>query len=135
MRVNIGVAYGTDLALLKRVLLEVAAAHKDVLKTPPPTVFFHDFGESSLNFELGVWTETMTHYPRRFRSELNFAIEQALRENRIEIPFPQRVVHVRGTPDAGIDARHHNGHTPAAPRRPPSGARREDLPDPAAEQS
>ena len=55
------------------------------------------FGESALNFELAVWTEAMSRAPRRFRSDLNFAIERKLRETGIEIPFPQRVVHLRGS--------------------------------------
>ena len=63
--------------------------------SPAPEVFFSGFGDSSLNFELGVWTAEMTSKPRRFRSELNFAIERKLRENHIEIPFPQRDVHLR----------------------------------------
>lgn len=95
IRVPVGVAYGTDIAKLERVLLEVADAHPKVLKKPEPRVFFDAFGDSSLNFELGVWTVEMIHAPRRFRSELNFAIERKLRENNIEIPFPQRDLHLR----------------------------------------
>lgn len=94
-RIPLGVAYGTDMEKFTRVLLGVARANPHVLATPEPTVFFEGFGDSSLNFELGVWTQDMAHAPRRFRSEINFAIEKGLRENNIEIPFPQRVVHVR----------------------------------------
>lgn len=99
IRIPVGVAYGTDTAHLRQILLDVAAAHPDVLKEPAPTVFFDNFGDSSLNFELGVWTQNMTHSPRHFRSDLNFAIERALRQHGVEIPFPQRVVHLR--PPAG----------------------------------
>lgn len=95
IRIPIGVAYGTDPNRLRDVLLQVAAAERDVLKEPPATVYFESFGDSALNFELAVWTETMTQSPRRFRSDLNFMIERALREHEIEIPFPQRVVHHR----------------------------------------
>jgi len=95
VRIKVGVAYGTDPERLKECLLDVAAANGDVLKTPPPTVYFDSFGESSLNFELAVWTDTMSHSPRRFRSDLNYTIERMLRERKIEIPFPQRVVHLR----------------------------------------
>ena len=52
-------------------------------------------GESSLDFELAVWSEEMSSRPRRFRSDLNFAIERKLREAGIEIPFPQRDVRLR----------------------------------------
>lgn len=103
LRIPLGVAYGSDLELLRTTLLEVAAANPDVMKSPPPNVFFKGFGDSALNFELGVWTNTMTSAPGRFRSDLNFAIERALRERRIEIPFPQQVVHVRRLPETEKD--------------------------------
>ncbi|SRR6266511_2775363 len=96
IRLPVGVAYGTDTEKVRRVLLEVAAGHPKVLKDPTPTVYFVAFGDSALNFELGVWTAEMAVTPRRFRSELNFAIERALRENNIEIPFPQRDLRLRG---------------------------------------
>ena len=95
IRLPVGVAYGTDPERLKRLLLEVAAEHPKVLREPGPEVFFNGFGDSSLNFELGVWTSEMTSKPRSFRSELNYAMERKLRENKIEIPFPQRDLHLR----------------------------------------
>ena len=95
LRLAVSVAYGTDLEKLQRLLLEVAREHPKVLQQPEPAVFFSGFGESSLHFELGVWTQEMTFQPRRFRSELYFAMEKKLRENKIEIPFPQRDVHLR----------------------------------------
>ena len=66
-----------------------------VLRDPVPELFFSGFGDSSLNFELAVWTSEMASKPRRFRSELNYAVERKLRENQIEIPFPQRDLHLR----------------------------------------
>jgi small-conductance mechanosensitive channel len=95
IRLKVTVAYGTDPHFVERLLLEVARAHSKVLREPPPSVFFIGFGDSALEFELGVWTVEMTSQPRRFRSELYFAIEKKLRENRIEIPFPQRDLHLR----------------------------------------
>ncbi len=94
-RIPVGVAYGSDLDKVRAVLLAAAAADEHALKSPEPTVFFNGFGESSLDFELAVWSEEMSYRPRRFRSDLNFAIERGLREAGIEIPFPQRDVHVR----------------------------------------
>jgi small-conductance mechanosensitive channel len=94
-RIPFGVAYGTDLAKLRRLMLEVADEHPKALKEPKPDLFFVGFGESSLNFELSAWSEEMTTTPRSFRSDLFFAIEKKLRENGIEIPFPQRDVRVR----------------------------------------
>jgi small-conductance mechanosensitive channel len=95
IRLPVGVAYGTDPERVKRLLVEVATEHPMVLREPAPELFFNGFGDSSLNFELGVWTAEMTSKPRRFRSELNYAIERKLRENQIEIPFPQRDLHLR----------------------------------------
>jgi len=95
IRVPVGVAYGSDLKLLQQLLLEAAAEHPKALRDPTPVVLFTEFGDSSLNFELGVWTQEMTATPIHFTSEMNFIIEQKLRENGIEIPFPQRDLHVR----------------------------------------
>ncbi len=95
LRLPVGVAYGSDVTKLKRVLLEVAARNPAVLKDPAPSLFFIGFGDSSMDFELGVWTVEMAHNPLRFRSELYYAMEEALRQNHIEIPFPQRDLHLR----------------------------------------
>jgi small-conductance mechanosensitive channel len=95
IRLKLTAAYGTDPVFLERLLLEVARAHPKALRDPAPSVFFCGFGDSALEFELAVWTVEMTSQPRRFRSELYFAIEKILRENRIEIPFPQRDLHLR----------------------------------------
>jgi len=95
IRVPVGVAYGSDLKLLQQLLLEAAAEHPKALRDPTPVVLFTEFGDSSLNFELGVWTQEMTATPIHFTSEMNFIIEKKLRENGIEIPFPQRDLHVR----------------------------------------
>ena len=101
IRVPIGVAYGSDLKLLQRLLLEAAEEHPKALRDPSPVVLFTEFGDSSLNFELGVWTQEMTATPIHFTSQMNFIIEQKLRENDIEIPFPQRDLHVRsGLPES-----------------------------------
>lgn len=95
IRVPIGVAYGTEPERLKRLMMEVAHEHPSVMKAPPPELFFTSFGDNSLNFELSVWTEEMTSKPRLFRSQLNYAVERKLRENDIEVPFPQRDLHLR----------------------------------------
>ena len=104
IRVPVGVAYGSDLKLLQRLLLEAAAEHPKALRDPSPVVLFTEFGDSSLNFELGVWTQEMTATPIHFTSEMNFIIDQKLRENDIEIPFPQRDLHVRSGLPAAVEA-------------------------------
>ena len=94
-RIPVGVAYGSDLAKVKEALLEVARNHPATLLDPEPKVFFESFGDSALNLELVVWSAEMSFRPRSFRSDLNFAIDQAFRERGIELPFPQRDVHFR----------------------------------------
>lgn len=94
-RIPFGVAYGTDLTKLRKLMLEVADENPQALKDPKPGLFFVGFGESSLNFELGVWSGEATISPRRFLSDLFFAMEKKLRENAIEIPYPQQDLHVR----------------------------------------
>lgn len=102
-RVKVGVAYGSDLTKVRDVLLELAAAHEEVLAEPAPHVFFRDFGDSSLDFELTVWLADPQHDPY-VSSDLRFAIDAAFRLGGIEIPFPQRDLHLRvdpATPPAG----------------------------------
>lgn len=99
-KVPVSVAYGSDPQLVKRVLLEVAAQDKAILREPLPEVIFEAFGDSSLKFFLWVWTESHADRPNIFRSELNFAIHEALQEAGIKIPFPQMDVHLRDRKDA-----------------------------------
>src|SRR5881227_2266398 len=94
-RIPIGVAYGSDLETVRNALLEVARENSHVLEDPKPTVFLETFGDSAINLELVVWSKEMSYRPRRFRSDLNFAIAQKLREAGIEIPYPQRDLHFR----------------------------------------
>src|SRR5881227_3208198 len=95
-RIPIGVAYGSDLEKVRNVLLGVARENSHVLTQPEPTVFLETFGESSINLELVVWSKEMSYRPRRFRSDLNFAMAQKLREAGVQIPSPQRDVNFRG---------------------------------------
>lgn len=97
-RIPVGVSYGSDPQRVRQALLEAAAANDDVLQEPAPSVWFRAFGDSSLNFELLVWTRSMVHNPGRFSSDLNFAIHDKLKEYEIAIPFPQRDLHLRSGP-------------------------------------
>ncbi len=103
-RIPVGVAYGTDTRLVERLLLEVAAAEPDVLDVPAPGVRFLAFGNSALEFELRAWSSSLVHRKGRLTSALNFAIYDKFREHGIEIPFPQRDLHVRsGTLNVRLD--------------------------------
>jgi small-conductance mechanosensitive channel len=90
----VGVSYSADAQKVKAALLQAANEHLEVLRYPPPQVFFKGFGDNSLNFDLLVWTSD----PSRqlpLTSDLYFRIEAILREQEIEIPFPQRDLHLR----------------------------------------
>lgn len=94
IRLPVGAAYGTEPANVRTALLEACRDNTEILATPLPQVFFTGFGDSALNFELLVWISQ----PNRqvvIKSDLYFAIEAAFRAHQIEIPFPQRDVHIR----------------------------------------
>ena len=94
-RIPVGVAYGSDVELVRAKLIEAAEEDPHTLKDPAPSVFFVEFGDSSLNFELVAWSDEMSDRPQRYRSDLNFAIDKKFREAGIEIPFPQRDLNIR----------------------------------------
>jgi potassium efflux system protein len=98
IHVPVSVAYGSDLARVTSTLLEVARRETEVLKEPGPEVFFREFGDSSLDFELLVWIDKPAQH-FRLRSRLNYAIDAAFRENHIQIPFPQRDLYLKKVPD------------------------------------
>lgn len=92
--ITVGVAYGSDTARVREVLESVAVEHPKVLEDPAPTVRFTDFGDSSLDFALLVWlADPVEEAP--ITSDLRFAIDAAFRDAAIEIPFPQRDLHLR----------------------------------------
>ena len=99
--VKVGVAYGSDVEKVRYILSQVAEENDLVVKdgsSPRPLILFRGFGDSSLDFELRVH---LYDVDRRLStiSNLNFAIDKAFREEGIEIPFPQRDVHVKNLPD------------------------------------
>jgi small-conductance mechanosensitive channel len=90
--VSIGVAYGTDLEKLKKLMVDLACSHVEVLKSPAPILLFKNFGESSLDFDL-IFTLKDGFKTEFVKSDIRYAIDKTLRENDITIPFPQRVIH------------------------------------------
>jgi len=90
----IQVAYGSDLNQVRELMLGIARGHAKVLDSPSPAVFLGNFGESGIDMELAVWIDTPDEGERALRSELNWAIWEAFQREGIEIPFPQRVVHL-----------------------------------------
>jgi len=96
LKVPIGVAYGSDVSLVRQTLLQVADSYGRILKRPEPQVRFRAFGASSLDFELLVWLASPDPSLRQqVNSDLCAAIDAAFRRSHIEIAFPQLDVHVR----------------------------------------
>lgn len=91
--VEVGVAYGSDVQLVKKLLLEVANANKNVLSHPEPIVLFIDFGDSALKFKL-IFTINDSFQAQFSKSEIRFEINRVFKEHNITIPFPQRDVHL-----------------------------------------
>ncbi len=94
--VNVGVAYGSDLDTVLKALQEVADQNKSVMQKPKPEVHLIEFGDSSWNMQLRAWIPDVKRYPR-IRNELNQSIVRTFRKYDVEIPFPQRDLHVRSS--------------------------------------
>jgi small-conductance mechanosensitive channel len=91
----VGVSYNEDPERIRKLLLEVVAGNHGVLDTPEPYILFEGFGDSSLNFEVLVWTSEYTDRPKILRSELYYEIFKKFKEHDVEIPFPQRDIHLK----------------------------------------
>lgn len=94
IRLPVGVAYGTDIELVKKALIEAGQSVEKVLKDPAPRVHFMRFGDSSLDFELLVYIN-LPHDHQQIRSNVNFEIDRLFRQYGIEIPFPIRDLNLR----------------------------------------
>ncbi|MVM41613.1 mechanosensitive ion channel [Spirosoma sp. HMF3257] len=92
--VDVGVAYGSDLSLVKDLLLKAAKEHRKILKCPEPTVQFREFGSSSLDFKLFFYSMEFLRI-EMVKSDLRFRIDDLFRLNNITIPFPQQEVWFR----------------------------------------
>jgi potassium efflux system protein len=112
VKVRVGVAYGSDIGLAHRAILEAVRSVPQVRPDPPPQAYFVGFGESSLDFDVYAFASQlsdrlpMTH-------EIHLAVERGLRRHGIEIPFPQRDLRIRGLPGQGLPV----AVAPADPRR------------------
>jgi small-conductance mechanosensitive channel len=94
-RLPVGVAYGSDVNKVQEALIAAAREHSATLNDPEPTAFLEKFGDSTIDFELVVWTQEMSYKPRRFRSDLNYLIYKHLTAAGVEIPNPQRDLHIK----------------------------------------
>lgn len=92
--ISVGVAYGSDTALVKKTLESLLEDHERVIQSPDNRVLFMGFGDSSLDFEIHFWITLRSALDRRqIESDLRFKIDALFRENNITIPFPQRDIH------------------------------------------
>ena len=97
IHIPVGVGYNSDPDKVREILLAAAKANPDVLDDPRPDVIFTDYGDNSINFALRVWTASKSHVPAVLKSDLYFALFQTFRKEGIELPFPQRDLHIRSS--------------------------------------
>ena len=119
--IDIGVAYGSETSKVREILLRCASENSHVLKQPAPYVVFRNFGDSSLDFQLRCFLSDVDYF-LVVPSELRFAIDEAFRQANIEIPFPQRDLHVRSVGDLPEALAEPKAPAPAAATRPRSGS-------------
>ncbi len=94
-RFAVGVSYNEDPEIIRKLLLEVAKENPAILTDPSAEVLFEEFGDSSLNFVLAVWTKEYINKPIILKSQLYYAIFAKFKKHSIEIPFPQRDLHLK----------------------------------------
>jgi len=91
--VSVGVAYGSDVELVRQLLIDSMTAQSQIVKAPPPQVIFSEFGDSALNFEVRGWVSSP--WERKIiESDIRFRIDKVFRKNNIKIPFPQREIYI-----------------------------------------
>ena len=90
-----GVSYQEDPEKIKLILLEVASANQGILRSPEADILFEDYGESIINFNLRVWTPKYINRSKMLKSQLYYEIFTRFRKEELEIPFPQRDIHLR----------------------------------------
>ena len=95
MYVKIGVSYKSDIELAKKLILKAALKSKKISQVKKPECYLIEYGESSVNFELFFWVDNVIHDRFAPRDDVLFLVWNAFKENNIEIPFPQRDVHIK----------------------------------------
>lgn len=93
---SVGVSYNSDLDVVLKALQEVIDENNEILSYPESQIHLAEFGDSSWNMQIRVWIPDVKRYPIT-RNELNQAIVHKFREREIEIPFPQRDLHMRSS--------------------------------------
>ncbi|WP_319482720.1 mechanosensitive ion channel domain-containing protein [uncultured Draconibacterium sp.] len=94
--VDVGVAYGSDTKLVTKILLDCAAKNGNISATPKPFVRFNNFGDSALEFQIFFWVRE-SFWVENTKSEMRYAIDDEFRKGGVQIPFPQRDIHIKST--------------------------------------
>ena len=111
IRMTIGVSYGTDLGLAKKLILD-GVKSVDILATDPaPVCHLHEFGDSSVNFLVFIYVPDVRQHYFDAQSEAMFAIWRLFQEHDIEIPFPQRDLHVKNAKEIAQYMGYHDSGT------------------------
>ena len=97
--IPVAVSYNEDPERVKAALIEIAENNTGVLEQPGPDVLFDSYGDSALNFNLRIWTRSYINRPGVLRSQLYYEIFQKFKENNINIPYPQRDIHIKTYPE------------------------------------
>ncbi len=95
LTINVSVAYDSDVERVRQILRDAAASSPRVMKDPAPAAYLANFGPDGIEFSLAIWITDPENGQLALRSEINLAILQGLRGAGIEIPYPQRVVHMK----------------------------------------
>lgn len=100
LKVPVGIAYGSDIELAERLMLEAARATVRVHAEPPPAVWLSAFGDSAIQFEIQLWIDDPEAGVGNIRSDLLKRVWALFREHGVQLPFPQRDIHVKEWPDS-----------------------------------
>ena len=104
IEIIVGVAYGSDIHKVLRLLKDILASNNNVIENPQPLVIFEEFGDSSLNFRLLFWTDNYREW-LRIKSEILFEINDIFVQEDIEIPFPQRDLNIKSVENLGLNSK------------------------------
>ncbi len=104
IHVPVSVSYKENPEAIRELLMQIASETQGIIDTKPPLVIFTGMGESSLNFELLVWTDKFVNAPALLRSNLYFTIFDRFKKANIEIPFPQRDIHIISKTDLSANS-------------------------------
>lgn len=119
--ITVGVAYGSDIARAKEILIDIASNNSRVYRQPAPDALFADFGDSALIFKLRFWVHI--EYLLSVESDIRFEIDRRFREANITIPFPQRDLYIKEVRGSGTNEPviGNAGKTPMEARPPAPG--------------